>query len=225
MDEHIRTNREILARLERLERENRKLKRGALMGAAMAACLIAFFGLLGQAQQTPTTQQKTPAARAKKPPRRLPAPAPAPPPAPFVMPKNIEAESFVLKDSSGRVRAELAMSGEGPSLKLREPKRRCAGDARAARFRAGAARFSCCPTGSIRSNLSMKRRRGPGLPTLSLIGERAGHSGAYGRGSGRGTTLELSDKGGFTNQHWQWGEGRQERPSKEHHRRFDHAVQ
>ena len=36
------------------------------------------------------------------------------------MPANIEAQSFILKDANGRVRAELSMDGEGPSLKLRD---------------------------------------------------------------------------------------------------------
>src|ERR1019366_10276942 len=74
------------------------LKRGAL------ACLVAVasFGLMGQSQ-------------------RKPAKAPAAPSAPaFTMPKNIEAESFVLKDANGKVRAELSMGGTGPSLKLRD---------------------------------------------------------------------------------------------------------
>ena len=44
---------------------------------------------------------------------------PTPPAAPsFVMPKDIEAESFVLKDANGKTRAELSMAGTGPSLKL-----------------------------------------------------------------------------------------------------------
>ena len=118
MDDNNGMNKEILARFERLERENRRLKRGALVGMALAASFLALFGLLGQAQ---TSQQKAPAARARKPATPATAATPAPPaPAPFVMPKNIEAESFVLKDANGRVRAELAMSGEGPSLKFRD---------------------------------------------------------------------------------------------------------
>lgn len=83
-------------RVERLEKENRRLKRGALV------CVIALasVGLMGQTQHKPARK-------------------PAPPPAPaFVMPKDIEAESFVLKDANGKTRAELSMSGTGPSLKL-----------------------------------------------------------------------------------------------------------
>lgn len=86
----------ILSRIERLETENRRLKRGAT--AVLLA--IAAIALMGQ-----TTTRKRPAA------------APAPPPA-LVLPKNIEAESFVLKDPAGKARANLSMSGTGPALKL-----------------------------------------------------------------------------------------------------------
>jgi len=91
----------ILSRIERLEAENRRLKRGALAFVLVAASV----GLMGQ-----TTQRK-----------RAPAPAPAPPPAP-ALPKNIEAESFVLKDAAGKARANLAMSGTGPAFKLLDAK-------------------------------------------------------------------------------------------------------
>ena len=94
----------ILSRIERLEIENRRLKRGALVLLVAIASIGLVGGLMGQ-----TTPQR----------KRAPAAAPAPPPAP-VLPKNIEAESFVLKDPAGKVRAELAMSGTGPALKLRD---------------------------------------------------------------------------------------------------------
>jgi hypothetical protein len=83
---------QIAYRIERLERENRRLKQGALI------CLVAIasVGLMAQ------TKKKV---------------APPPPPAP-VFPKNIEAESFILKDPNGKTRAELSMGGTGPSLKL-----------------------------------------------------------------------------------------------------------
>jgi hypothetical protein len=86
----------VVARIERLEEENRKLKRGALV------CLIALasVGLMGQTQRKST-----------RPPAAAPTPAPT-------LPKNIEAESFILKDSGGRTRAELSMGGTGPSFKL-----------------------------------------------------------------------------------------------------------
>jgi hypothetical protein len=81
-------------RIERLERQNRFFWRGAL------ACLIALVsvGLLGQT---------------KRPRKTAPTPASAP-----VVPEKLEAESFVLKDSTGKIRAELSMAGTGPSLKM-----------------------------------------------------------------------------------------------------------
>lgn len=88
----------IVSRIERLERENRRLKSGALAILVAAASI----GLMGQTQ----SKKKT-----------VPKPAPAPP-APVVLPKDIEAESFALKDPNGKKRAELAMSATGPSLKL-----------------------------------------------------------------------------------------------------------
>ncbi len=79
-----------------------------------ALIVVASFGLIGQLMgQTTTTQRKKPAT-----PKAVATP-PAPP-APLVLPKDIEAESFTLKDANGKVRAELSMSGEGPSFKLRD---------------------------------------------------------------------------------------------------------
>lgn len=73
----------------------------------MASLLfIACIGLMGQAKQ-----------------RRRPAPAPAAPAAAAAepaVPKQIEAESFILKDANGHVRADLSSAGAGPSLKLRD---------------------------------------------------------------------------------------------------------
>lgn len=88
----------IVARIARLEEQNRRLKRGAMV------CMLALasVGLMGQAQHKS---------------KRTPKPAPSPAPAP-VVPKKIEAESFILKDASGRERAELSMGGTGPSFKL-----------------------------------------------------------------------------------------------------------
>ncbi len=91
---------QILSRIERLERQNRALKSGAIL----VLIAVASVALMGQ-----TTTQKKKTAK----------PAAAPPPA-FVLPKDIEAESFTLKDPNGKVRAELAMSGTGPALKLRD---------------------------------------------------------------------------------------------------------
>src|SRR5229473_2767018 len=94
--------RSLESRVDQLEKERRTWKRIGLASLLFLACI----GLMGQAKKhrTPT-----------------PTPPPAtPPPAPG--PKIVEAESFVLKDTNGRVRAELAMSGAGPSLKLRDEK-------------------------------------------------------------------------------------------------------
>jgi hypothetical protein len=91
----------ILVRIERLELQNRILKRGAL--AVLVG--VTSIGLMAQAPKKST---------------RPATPKPAPAPAEAVLPKNIEAESFVLKDTNGKVRAELSMSGTGPSFKLRD---------------------------------------------------------------------------------------------------------
>jgi hypothetical protein len=82
-------------RIEKLERQNRLFRRAAL------TCLIALVsvGLLGQTKH----------------PRKA-APAPAAP----VVPEKIEAGSFIMKDSNGKIRAELSMAGTGPTFKLRD---------------------------------------------------------------------------------------------------------
>jgi hypothetical protein len=190
VDDNKGMNKEILTRLERLERENRRLKRGAVVGVAVAASFIALFGLLGQAQ---TSQQKAPATRARKP--ATPAAAPAPPPAPFVMPKNIEAESFVLKDANGRVRAELAMSGEGPSLKFRDQSGSALVTLSLLDSAPGGPLF-LLSDGQHRASLSMSVASGQGSQ-LSLIGERADVQAHIGV-TPDGTELELTDKDGFT---------------------------
>jgi hypothetical protein len=89
----------MLSRIERLEAQNRRMKRGAVV------CLVGIgvMGLMGQTQHKSTRP-----------------PAASTPPTPVVLPKNIEAESFVLKDPAGHVRAELSMGGTGPSFKLRD---------------------------------------------------------------------------------------------------------
>jgi hypothetical protein len=84
------------SRIERLEQQNRRFRRGAL------ACVLLLVGIGLMAQ----TKQRTPAPQARR---------PAPPRV-----RTVEAESFILKDTSGRVRAELSMSGTGPSLKLKD---------------------------------------------------------------------------------------------------------
>lgn len=162
-----------IARIGRLEQESRTLKRIALACLLVIACI----GLMGQTR-----------------PRRAPAPKPtsAPPPA---GPKIVEAESFVLKDANGRVRAELSMAGTGPTFKLRDE--------------SGSALVTLslndgAPRGSLlllsdpqhRASASWSVLEGGG-PQFSLTGERPDiqvHMGV----APDGTTLELSDKDGFT---------------------------
>jgi len=83
-------------RIERLERQNRLFRRGAL------TCVIALVsvGLLGQTKHPHKAGTATPAAPA--------------------IPEKIEAGSFILKDSNGKIRAELSMAGTGPTFKLRD---------------------------------------------------------------------------------------------------------
>ncbi len=82
------------SRIGQLEKENRMFKRIAMGSLLPIACLA----LMGQAKKPPKTA--------------VPSASPA-------TPKTISAEAFVLKDSNGKVRAELSMAGTGPSLKLR----------------------------------------------------------------------------------------------------------
>ncbi len=70
----------VLERLEKLERQNRGLKRAGLIVMVLAAATL----LIGQA----------------------------------ALQWKVEAQSFVLKDENGKVRAELGMAGHGPLLAL-----------------------------------------------------------------------------------------------------------
>jgi hypothetical protein len=149
------------------------LKRGAL------ACLVgvASFGLMGQAQRKPA---------------RPPAPAPAPA---FTLPKNIEAQSFVLKDASGRVRAELSMGGTGPSLKLRDQ----SGTALVTlslNDDKPAGPFLLLSDPQHHAGLSISILEGAGSQ-LTLTGERADIQAHIGV-TPDGTSLALSDQEGFS---------------------------
>jgi hypothetical protein len=84
-------------RIERLERQNRLFRRGIL------TCLIALVSVVLMAQT-------------KHPRKATSATTPAAP----AIPEKIEAGSFILKDSTGKVRAELSMAGTGPTFKLRD---------------------------------------------------------------------------------------------------------
>ena len=163
----------IVSRIERLEEQNRRLKRGAL------ACLVAIasFGLMGQAQRKST---------------RAPAPTPAPAPA---IPKKIEAESFILKDANGRVRAELSITGTGPSLKLRDQ----SGTALVTlslNDEKPAGPFLLLSDPQHHAGLSMSVLGGAGSQ-LSLTGERADIQAHIGV-TPDGTALVLTDQDGFT---------------------------
>jgi hypothetical protein len=173
MSETIREKDPLLSRIERLEEQNRRWKRGAL------ACLIAIasIGLMGQSKRKPT---------------RAPAPAPAPA---FTMPKNIEAESFVLKDANGRVRAEISMGGAGPSFKLRDQ----SGTALVTlslNDDAPAGPFLLLSDPQHHAGLSMSILEGAGSQ-LTLTGERADIQAHIGVAPD-GTNLALSDQDGFT---------------------------
>jgi hypothetical protein len=170
MSETICEKDPILSRLERLEKQNRRLKRGAL------ACLVAVasVGLMGQAQRKPA---------------RPPA-APAP-----VLPKNIEAESFVLKDASGRVRAELSMGGSGPSFKLRDQSGTALVNL-SLNDEAPAGPFLLLSDPQHHAGLSISILQGAGSQ-LTLTGERADIQAHIGV-TPDGTTLALSDQDGFT---------------------------
>lgn len=167
----------LLSRVERLEKQNRRLKQGALV------CLLAIasVALLAQTKQTtPSTAQK----------RRAPAPAPAP-----TGPTAVEAQAFILKDSNGRVRAELGLTGSTPSLKFKDE----SGSALVtlalnSDAPGGPMLLLSDPQHHASVALSVLEHAGP---QLALTGERADiqlHMGV----APDGTTLELSDKDGFT---------------------------
>ncbi len=101
MDNH-RQSQQLEVRIEKLEAQNRWFKRGAL---TLLIALISL-SLMGQTKQTKQTKKAAP---------KTAATAGAP-----ITPDQIEAHSFVLKDTNGKVRAELSMTGTGPGLKLRD---------------------------------------------------------------------------------------------------------
>ena len=97
----------LLARIEKLERQNRRIKHAASICAIAVASIVVTGVLMAQTQTKKTTRPKTPA----------PVATPAAP----VVPEKLEAESFILKDASGKERAELSMGGTGPSFRLLDP--------------------------------------------------------------------------------------------------------
>jgi hypothetical protein len=175
MSEPAQQQRSLESRIYQLEKERLTWKRIGLVSLLFLACI----GLMGQAKQ-----------------RRTPTPTPppaAPPPPPRA--KIVEAESFVLKDTNGRVRAELAMSGAGPSLKLRDE--------------SGSALVTLslndsAPSGPLlllsdpqhHASFALSVLEGAGSQ-LSLAGERPDIQLRL-RTAPDGTALELSDKDGFS---------------------------
>lgn len=163
----------ILLRIEKLEEQNRRWRRGA----TIALVAVVSIGLTAQTR-----------SKRRHVPVRKPAAAPA-------VPKNIEAESFTLKDDSGRVRAELSMSGTGPSLKFFDQSGSalavfCVNDT------APGGPFVTLSDPAHHAGLSMSVLAGSGSE-LSLTGERENaqvHIGV----TKDGTTLELFDQDGFS---------------------------
>jgi len=166
----------ILIRIERLEMQNRMLKRGAL--AVLVA--VTSVGLMAQAPKKST---------------RAPAPKPTAAPVEAVLPKNIEAESFVLKDPNGKVRAELSMSVTGPSFKLRDQ----SGTALVTlslNDDKPAGPFLLLSDPEHKAGLSISILEGAGSQ-MTLTGERADVQAHIGVAPD-GTSMTLSDQDGFT---------------------------
>ena len=159
-------------RIEKLERQNRLFRRGMVTG------LIALTSVALMAQT--------------KHPHK---PAPTTPAGPAATPEKIEAGSFILKDSNGKIRAELSMTGLGPAFKLRDA--------------AGLPLVTlsvndASPSGPLmllsdpqqQASVSISVLQGMGSQ-LSLIGARPDIQ-ARMAVAPDGTTFELSDAEGFT---------------------------
>ena len=165
----------LLSRVEQLEKQNRKLKRAAL---AFLLALMSL-GLMAQTRQSPQGSSQR---------RRAPAPAPTGPTA-------VEAQSFLVKDSNGHVRAELGLTGSTPSLKFKDE---------SGSTLVTLALNSDAPGGPLlllsdpqhHSSVALSVLEHAG-PQLSLTGERADIQ-LHMAVAPDGTTLELSDKDGFT---------------------------
>jgi hypothetical protein len=172
--ENIREKQHLEIRIERLEKQNRRFKLGAL---TLLAALVSVT-LLGQTKQT-----------------KKPAPKPAAAAAAPSTPDQIEAHSFVLKDSNGKVRAEISMTGTGPGLKLRDE--------------AGMALVTLslndsAPQGPLLLMSDPQHKAGVSISVLSgngsqlsLVGERPDIQ-ARMAVAPAGTSFEMSDADGFT---------------------------
>jgi hypothetical protein len=159
-------------RIERLERQNRLFRRGAL------TCLLALpsVGLMGQTKHSR---------------KAAPTTAPAGP----VVPEKIEAGSFIMKDSNGKIRAELSMAGTGPTLKLLAE--------------SGAPQMTLSlndssPQGPMMLFSDAQHHAGFSLSVLEGMGSQLSLVGARPDIQARmevapgGTSLEMSDADGFT---------------------------
>jgi hypothetical protein len=159
-------------RIERLERQNRLFRRGAL------TCLLALLsvGLMGQTKHSR---------------KAAPTTAPAGP----VVPEKIEAGSFIMKDSNGKIRAELSMAGTGPTLKLLAE--------------SGAPQMTLSlndssPQGPMMLFSDAQHHAGFSLSVLEGMGSQLSLVGARPDIQARmevapgGTSLEMSDADGFT---------------------------
>src|ERR1700752_1647205 len=156
-------------RIERLERQNRLFRRGAL------SCLIALVsvGLMGQTKH----------------PRKAATPA-AP-----VVPEKIEAGSFIMKDSNAKIRAELSMAATGPTFKLLDengtPLMKLSLNDGSPQ---GPMMLFSDPQHHAGSSLSVLQGMGS---QLSLVGARPDIQ-ARMEVAPEGTSLEVSDADGFT---------------------------
>jgi hypothetical protein len=159
-------------RIERLERQNRLFRRGIL------TCLIALVSVVLMAQT-------------KHPRKATSSPATAAP----AVPEKIEAGSFILKDSTGKVRAELSMAGTGPAFKLRNEN---------GTPQVSISLIDGAPQGPVmllsdsqhQASVSISVLQGMGSQ-LSLVGARPDIQ-ARMAVTPDGTTLEMSDSEGFT---------------------------
>lgn len=171
----------IVARIGRLERENRRFKRGAIVFLVM----IASVGLMAQTRQSAPASGQKPKARTPAAPAAAAAPA---------GPTAVEAQGFILKDANGKVRAELGLAGGSPSLKFRDESGSALVSLSLNEGPAGPVLLLSDPQHHASVALSVLEKAGP---QLSLTGERADIQLRMGV-TPDGTALELSDKDGFT---------------------------
>lgn len=186
MSENARELHELLSRVEHLEKENRWFKRGALVLLAAAITI----GLMAQTKPPSTQKPKAAARPAAK-------PAEPPPPGPMVATTvtatSVEAQSFVIKDANGHVRAELAMMGSTPSLKFRDENGSALVTLSLNDKPAGPLLLLSDPQHHASVALSVLENAGP---QFSLAGESPDIQIRMGV-SPDGTSLDLSDKDGF----------------------------